>query len=389
MKEGESILALNTGSSSLKFALYVMSGDTLARVAAGEIAPLGPGARLTARVSGAVENLDAAAVDAGGAVAVIAGWLRGRGLADAIRAVGHRVVHGGAAFVEPCRVDAAVLRELEHLVRLAPLHQPQCLAAIAAAQEAFAGVAHVACFDTAFHRTVPPEARSFALPSRFAEEGVRRYGFHGLSYAHLAEALPELDLALAGARVIAAHLGSGASLCAMRGGRSVATTMGMTPLDGLVMATRPGSLDPGVLLYLMDEHGLDARALERLLYRESGLLGVSGISGDMRVLLASGDARARAAVDLFVYRIARELGSLAAALGGVDALVFTGGIGEHSAEIRARICRDAAWLGVEPAVEAGAADAARCISPRGARVTVWVVPSDENGVIARRTAAAL
>jgi acetate kinase len=390
VSRGAAVLALNAGSSSLKFALYDPGGaGPPTPRAAGEIAPLGAGARLSASETDGPIRDDVAApggTDAAGAVAVAARWLGARGLLESIGAVGHRIVHGGAELAEPCRIDAAIVERLEQLVPLAPLHQPQCLAVVAAAQEAFAGAVHVACFDTAFHRTMPAVAQAEALPRRYAEAGIRRYGFHGLSYEHVAEALPRLDPALGDARVIAAHLGSGASLCAMRAGRSVATTMGMTPLDGLVMGTRAGSLDPGVLLYLMERYALDARALERLLYRESGLLGVSGISADMRALLASSDPRASEAIDLFAYRVARGIGSLAAALGGVDALVFTGGIGENSAEIRARVCRDAAWLGVEPPREAGFSNDARCISRAGARVSVWVVPTDENRVIARRTA---
>jgi acetate kinase len=386
----ERILALNAGSSSLKFGLYVPDRGELRARASGEVEPLGPRARLRARSAeaGAVDVAAANAEDAPGAVAAVAAWLRERGLATAIAAVGHRVVHGGAAHAQPCRLDPGVVRALAALAPLAPLHQPQCLAAIAAAQAAFPGAEHVASFDTAFHRTQPAAAQAIALPRRFAAEGVLRYGFHGLSYEHVAATLPRLDATLADARVVAAHLGSGASLCALRAGCSVATTMGMTPLDGLVMGTRAGSVDPGALLFLMDRHGLDARALERLLYRESGLLGVSGISSDMRVLLASADPHAREAVDLFVYRVAREIGSLAAALGGLDALVFTGGIGENSPEIRARVGRACAWLGVGPLHEAGEPGGARRLSDPDARVPVWVIPSDENGVIARHAALA-
>jgi acetate kinase len=302
--------------------------------------------------------------------------------------VGHRVVHGGTEFVAPVRIDARVLDALERLVPLAPLHQPKSLAAVRAIERMFPGIAQVACFDTAFHRTQPKLARALALPRRFTEQGVERYGFHGLSYEYVASALARLAPGLADARVIAAHLGNGASLCALRAGRSVATTMGFSTIDGLVMGTRPGALDPGVLLYLIDRYGMDARSLERLLYEESGLLGVSELSADMRVLLASAQPRARDAVDLFVYRLGRELGSLAAALGGLDAIVFTGGIGENSAAIRARVCRDAAWLGValdEVANETGATR----ISADGAPVSAWIVPSDENLVIARHTARVL
>jgi acetate kinase len=240
----------------------------------------------------------------------------------------------------------------------------------------------VACFDTAFHRSQPPLAQAFALPRGLADEGVRRYGFHGLSYEYIASVLPGVDAKAAAGRTVVAHLGNGASMCALRAGKSVATTMGFTPLDGLPMGTRCGALDPGVLLYLLDEHKLDARAIERLLYHESGLLGVSGIASDMRTLLGSDDPRAAEAIDLFVYRIGRELGSLAAALGGLDALVFTGGIGEHAAPIRARVCRAAAWLGIELDEDANAADG-RCITQPSSRVAAFVIPTNEELMIAR------
>jgi acetate kinase len=293
-------------------------------------------------------------------------------------------VHGGQHFSEPVLVDTKVLTKLEALVPLAPLHQPQCLAVIRAVQDAMPTLPQIACFDTAFHRTQPAVAQAFALPRRLTDEGVRRYGFHGLSYEYIASALPTLGPGLADARVIVAHLGSGASMCALRGGRSVATTMSFTPLDGLVMGTRCGNLDPGVLLYLMDRHGLDARALEKLLYHESGLLGVSGISSDMRTLLASDDPSAKEAIELFVYRIGRELGSLAAALGGLDAIVFTGGIGERSAVVRAQICSQAVWLGLEVDA-AGNERHGPCLSTPASKVTAWVLPTNENLMIARHT----
>jgi len=251
-------------------------------------------------------------------------------------------------------------------------------------QKLLSTLPQVGCFDTAFHHSQPDVAQRLALPRQFTDDGLRRYGFHGLSYEYIAELLPQLNLV--DARVIVAHLGSGASLCALKGGRSVATTMGFSPLDGLVMGTRCGSLDPGVLLYLMDHYQMDARALEQLLYYQSGLLGVSGISSDMVTLLASQDERAQEAVDLFVYRVSRELGSLAAALGGIDALVFTGGIGEHSVTIRERICRQAAWLGVELDELANRqSDPYFCISTPNATVSAWVVQTDENLMIARHT----
>jgi acetate kinase len=264
------------------------------------------------------------------------------------------------------------------------LHQPHNLAPIRALAEAVPGVTQVACFDTAFHRTQPGVAQALALPRALTQAGVRRYGFHGLSYEYIAATLPTLAPELATARVIVAHLGNGASLCALQSGRSVATTMGFSVLDGVPMGTRPGALDPGVLIYLMDQHGMDTRALEDLLYHRSGLLGVSGISSDMRALLASDAAAAHEAVALFVYRIGREIGSLAAALGGLDALVFTGGIGENAPEIRARVCDGAAWLGLALDAAANRAGASR-ISGAASRVSAWVVATDENLMIARHS----
>jgi acetate kinase len=358
---GDTLLVVNAGSSNVKLGLYEVGADR---------APV-------ARAAGQLDG-----------VAAVGAWLREQGGGRAPVGVGHRIVHGGSEFAEPTQIDARVLTALERLVPLAPLHQPHSLAGVRAAADVLPGVPQVACFDTAFHRTAPPVAQDLALPRRYADEGLRRYGFHGLSYEHVATVLADLDPPLASARVVVAHLGNGASLCALRAGRSVATTMGFSALDGLVMGTRPGSLDSGALLYLIDRHGMDARALEHLLYEESGLLGVSGISADMRVLLASGDPRAQYAVDLFGYRLGRELGSMAAALGGLDALVFTGGIGENAAAIRARVCRDAAWLGIALDEAANDAHAAR-ISASGARASAWVVASDENGVIARHTAHVL
>ncbi|MFZ9635101.1 MAG: acetate/propionate family kinase, partial [Alphaproteobacteria bacterium] len=310
--------------------------------------------------------------------------LGGRRLA----AIGHRVVHGGTRFAEPLRVDDEAIAALEALVPLAPLHQPHNLAPVRAYRATRPGVPQVACFDTAFHRAQPAIAQSFALPGRFARDGVRRYGFHGLSYEYIARRLPELDPALADARVVVAHLGNGASLCAMRGGRSVASTMGFTALDGLVMGTRCGSLDPGVVLHLMDRYAMGPREIEALLYRQSGLLGVSGISSDMRVLRASPDPRAREAIDLFVYRAGREIGSLAAALGGLDALVFTAGIGENDAATRREIAAACAWLGVQVDEAANLAGGPR-LSPPGSAVSAWAVETDEERMIALHTVAAL
>ena len=296
------------------------------------------------------------------------------------------MVHGGAEYSRPVLVDAPVLAALERLVPLAPLHQPHNLAAIRALRETQPQLPQVACFDTAFHRSHPQLADLYALPWEYYEAGVRRYGFHGLSYEYIAAALPQVAPAIAGGRVIVAHLGSGASLCALRAGKSVDSTMGFSALDGLPMGTRPGALDPGVLLYLVGERGMTAAALEKLLYKESGLLGLSGVSNDMRVLLESGEPRARLAVDFFVYRVAREIGALAAVLGGVDGLVFTAGVGENSAEIRARVVAACAWLGVTLDAEANRRGGPR-ISPEGSAVSAWVVPTNEELMIARHTLA--
>lgn len=295
-------------------------------------------------------------------------------------AVGHRIVHGGQEFLDPLIVGDDALARIAALEPLAPLHQPHGVAGIRAARTLLPKARQVACFDTAFHSTCPPEAIRFALPRRWHDAGVRRYGFHGLSYESIAAQLPGLCGGLP-ERVIVAHLGAGASLCGMRAGRSVATTMGFTPLDGLVMATRCGSIDPGAVLHLVLREGLSAAAVEELLTRESGLLGVSGTSGDMRALLASNDPRAAEAVELFCYRAVREAGSLVSALGGLDALVFTAGIGEHAPEIRRRIVAGLTWLGLEIDPIANAGHGPRISSPTS-RVTAWVIPTDEEAVIA-------
>jgi acetate kinase len=295
------------------------------------------------------------------------------------------VVHGGLDFIAPTVVDAAVLGRLARYEQLAPLHQPHNLAAIRFLLERLPGVPQVACFDTAFHRTASEVAQLFALPQRYAEAGVRRYGFHGLSYEYVASVLPALDPAAARGRTVVFHLGNGASMCAMNAGRSVATTMGFTALEGLPMGTRCGSIDPGVLLYLLQALKLEVREVERLLYQESGLLGLSGVSSDMRDLLESDAPSARLAVEVFVYRAQRELGSLAAALGGLDAVVFTAGIGENQPEIRRRICAGAQWLGLEVDEAANLRQGPRISAP-GSRVSAWVVPTDEESMIARHVA---
>jgi acetate kinase len=286
------------------------------------------------------------------------------------------------------RLDGALVEHLERFIPLAPLHQPHNLAAIRALLARAPDLAHVACFDTSFHRRMPTVAQAFALPPAITDRGVRRYGFHGLSYEYIAATLPRLDAEAARGRVVVAHLGNGASMCAIDNGRSVASTMGFTAVEGLPMGTRSGALDPGVLLYLMDELEMDARAIEKLIYQQSGLLGVSGVSSDMRTLLASDDPRAAFAVELFCYRIHRELGSLCAALGGLDALVFTGGIGEHAAPVRARVLQLAAWLGIEPDADANAKHGPR-LTTAGSRARAWVIPTDEELMIARHTRAVI
>ncbi len=323
-----------------------------------------------------------------GAIAYLLDFLRGELSGHRLLAVGHRVVHGGVEFDRPVRVDADVLARLDRLVPLAPLHQPHNLAPIRALLARAPALPQVACFDTSFHRAMPAVAQAYALPPAITDRGVRRYGFHGLSYEYIASVLPRFEPAAAQGRVVVAHLGNGASMCAIRAGRSVASTMGFTALEGLPMGTRSGSLDPGVLLYLMDELAMDARAIEKLLYTQSGLLGVSGVSSDMRTLLASDDPRARFAIELFAYRIGRELGSLAAALGGLDTLVFTGGIGEHAAPVRERVLRAAAWVGVELDAAANAAHGPR-LSTAGSRASAWVIPTNEELMIARHTQALL
>jgi len=384
------LLVVNAGSSSIKFAIFKKNATLeLVADAAGQIEGIGSQPHFTVKSTYDEVLVDhMLAVDEAhnhtDAINIILAWLW-EYLADGtLLAVGHRVVHGGQHYSAPVLIDAKVMAELEALVPLAPLHQPHNLATIRVLLDTMPSLRQVACFDTAFHCTQPNVAQRYAIPRRFDNEGIRHYGFHGLSYEYIASILPGLEPGLANARIIVAHLGSGASLCALYNGRSIATTMGFSPLDGLVMGTRCGNIDPGVLLYLMDHHGMDARALEQLLYHQSGLLGVSGISNDMRTLLASDDPHAQEAIVLFVYRVGREIGSLTAALGGLDALVFTGGIGEHSAAIRAEVCLQAAWLGLELDNSANETDVTR-ISTLSSKVSAWVVATDENLMIAHHT----
>lgn len=384
----DAILVLNAGSSSVKFSVF-LDRERPELLLRGQIEGLFTQPRFVAS-DPAGKHIEERIWERGtklghpGAIEFLFGWGRGKLEGHRIVAAGHRVGHGGRRFTRPVLVDSEVMAALEAFVPLAPLHQPHNLGAIKAVAEYAPGLPQVACFDTAFHRTQPAVAQAFALPRRYADEGVLRYGFHGLSYEYIASVLPGIDARAASGSAVVAHLGNGASMCAMKGGQSVATTMGFTAVDGLPMGTRSGTLDPGVLLYLMDRHGMDARALEKLLYQQSGLLGVSGISSDMRALLASPAPQAAEAVDLFVYRIGVELGSLAAALGGLDALVFTGGIGEHAAAIRARVCQGAAWLGLELDEAANDAGGPR-ISAAGSRVAAWVIPTNEELMIAQHT----
>jgi acetate kinase len=385
----DALLVLNAGSSSIKFSVFAKGAGDLKLAFRGQIEGLYTAPRFTAE-NPKGESLGTRKWDDGtqlghdGGVAHIADFLREHRESYRLVAVGHRVVHGGLEFSEPVRVSGQVLEKLDKLAPLAPLHQPHNLKPIRTVAERLPELPQVACFDTGFHRVQSDLAQAYALPREITERGVRRYGFHGLSYEYIASALPHLDDKAAAGRVVVAHLGNGASMCAMNAGRSVASTMGFTAVDGLPMGTRTGALDPGVVLYLIDELKMDTRAVEKLIYQQSGLLGVSGISSDMRTLLESSDPRAKFAVDLFVYRIRRELGSLVAALEGIDALVFTGGIGERSAPIRAAVCRDAAWTGIALDHDANKAGGPR-ISAAESRISAWVMPTNEELMIARHT----
>ncbi|MGH7131580.1 MAG: acetate/propionate family kinase [Phycisphaerales bacterium] len=386
---GDAILILNAGSSSLKFSVLA-SGEFDRPLLRGQIAGLSSSPRFSAvGADGKVVGEQAWGSGHGltheQAVEFLFTWAVKEGMAGTrLMAAGHRVVHGGTKFIHPALVTAEVLRAIDELVPLAPLHQPHNAAAIRAVAAISPELPQVACFDTAFHCTQPAVASTFAIPRKYTQAGVRRYGFHGLSYEYIAGVLPGLDARAAAGRTIVAHLGQGASLCALQGGRSVATTMGLTALDGLIMGTRCGAIDPGVLLYLHQHTGLSVEEIQCVLYEESGLLGVSGVSGDMRTLIESQDPRASEAVELFVYRAAREIGSLAAALGGVDALVFTGGIGENAPSVRAAICGLSRWLGVEFDEHANARGEPR-VSRSDSRVSVWVVPTNEELMIAKHT----
>jgi acetate kinase len=384
----EPILVINAGSSSVKFSLFETHADRSVNAAAhGQVEGIGGSAKFEVSDAEGQElaTRDLGEADHNAAIAAIHDWLPSRVGAEAsLAGVGHRIVHGGTQFARPVRIDDHVIAELEALVPLAPLHQPHHLAAIRAIAAAAPSVPQVACFDTSFHHTQPAVAQQFALPRELTDKGIRRYGFHGLSYEFIVSAMPTVAPECVGKRIVIAHLGNGASLCAVADGLSVATTMGFTPLDGLVMGTRSGLLDPGVILYLLQHEQMSAAVIQTLLYEQSGLLGVSGQSSDMRKLLASEAPAAKEAIELFLYRISRELGSMAAALGGLDALIFTGGIGENAIPVRERVCRAAEWLGIRLDEGANRAGGLRISLPDSA-ASAWVIPTDENLMVARHT----
>lgn len=385
----DTILVVNAGSSSVKFQIYSIEGEgTLRRQLKGQMDGIGSRPRLRASGTGGDPLADRAypieaVPDVPAAMDIAGTWLR-----DELRihpiAVGHRVVHGGPDYDRPVRIDHAVVTRLERFIALAPLHQPHNLAPIRSILANFPALPQVACFDTAFHRTHSAVADHYAIPHQLHAEGVRRYGFHGLSYEYIAKTLPMIAPKIAMGRVIVAHLGSGASMCALNGGRSVESTMGFTALDGLPMGTRPGQIDPGVVLYLISEKGMSASNVQNFLYRDCGLKGLSGVSNDMRELEASDSLNAKLAIDYFVYRIGLNAGMLAAALQGLDAFVFTAGIGENSAGIRARVCDQLGWLGV--GLDQGEnARHSRLISHSHSLIPVYVVPTDEELMIAQHT----
>ena len=384
-------LVLNSGSSSLKFCTFERpEGENWRMEVRGQIEGIGTSPRLSARDANGMKLADDSLAfrDGREAVDALATWLRKKYGGSRVLGVGHRVVHGGSRFTGPIRVDSKVLEQLRELIPLAPLHQPYNLAAIEAAFERMPDVPQVACFDTSFHRGQPVVAQLVPLPLSLRQTGLQRYGFHGLSYEYIASVLPEVAPEIAGGRVIVAHLGSGASMCAMKAGKSIDSTLGFTALDGLCMGTRPGALDPGVVLHLFQGLKLSAKEVETILYKKSGLLGISGISNDMRDLESRSEPEARLAIDYFVYRSAKEIGALTAVLGGIDGLVFTAGIGENSVGIRKRICCASAWLGIE-LDEAANANQQPTISTSRSKVSVRVIRTNEELMIARHTAAML
>ena len=389
----QAILVINAGSSSIKFSVFMAHGRELDLGMRGQLEGLFTSPRFVAKKADGTlleEKSWGEGTQLGheGAIEHLRTFLREKRAGVELAGFGHRVGHGGPKYSRPVRVDTTVLAELEELIPLAPLHQPHNLSPIRLALSRMPEVPQVACFDTGFHHTNPQVAQLFALPSTVTDGAVRRYGFHGLSYEYIASVLPEKLPRAAAGKTIVLHLGSGSSMCALANGKSVASTMGFSALDGLPMGTRCGALDPGVILFLLEQRKMDVRSLEKLLYSQSGLLGVSGVSSDVRVLLESTEPRAKLALDLYVYRIGRELGSLAAALGGLDAVVFTAGIGENAAVIRERVCRNAAWLGIDldPAANERGGP---CISTRQSRVAAWVLPTNEELMIARHAMSLL
>jgi len=381
------VLILNAGSSSLKFGVYSgLEKESWQLVSRGQVDGIGSNPVLKAKDHKgntiADQKPDTPVNDAKQALDVLAGWLRSQYTDARILGVGHRVVHGGTSYYKPTLVKAEVLTDLQKLIPLAPLHQPFNLAAIEAVFQQLPGVPQVACFDTAFHRNHDAVMELIPLPKEIRDKGVQRYGFHGLSYEYISSVLPQAAPGIASGRVIVAHLGSGASLCAMKNGHSVDSTLGFTALDGLCMGTRPGAIDPGVVLYLFQTLGMSPEEVESLLYKKSGLTGISGISNDMRVLLEHPEPEAKLAIDYFVYRIAKEIGALTAVLGGLDAIVFSAGIGENSPAIRKMICKASAWLGIKMNDAANDRNN-QCISDPESKISVWVIPTDEELMIAR------
>lgn len=385
----DALVVLNAGSSSIKFSLFTLGEADPRAIARGQIEGLFTAPKFvskdeTGKVLSEKSWGEGKALGHEGALDHLVAYLRAELKEHRLVGVGHRIAHGGPEIARPLRVDAQLVAKLEKLIPLAPLHQPHNLAPIRILLERAPELPQVACFDTSFHRTNSQISQMFALPIEFYESGVRRYGFHGLSYEYIASVLPDYDAKAARGRTVVLHLGNGASMCAMHSSQSAACTMGFCAVDGLMMGTRSGSLDPGVVLFLIAQRGMTAPQIEKLIYTESGLLGVSGISSDMRALLASDQPRAKLAVDLYVYRIQRELGSLAAGLQGLDSIVFTGGIGENAALIRARVCRDAAWLGIELDEGSNAKGGPR-ISAEKSRVSAWILHTNEELMIARHT----
>jgi len=385
----DAVLVLNAGSSSIKFAAFEVNGGEPEPLIKGQVESLRTSPRFVARTprgdSVAEKSWDEGSrVDHDQALAHVEQFLRGYSKAYELIAVGHRVTHGGLKYRGAVRIDADILAELDALAPLAPLHQPHNLTPVRLLGKNHPDMPQIGCFDTAFHTSAPEVAQVYALPQEFTRQGVRRYGFHGLSYEYIASVLSQFDARAARGKTVVCHLGNGSSMCAMSAGRSIASTMGFTAVEGLPMGTRCGALDPGVVLYLIEQRGMAAGTVRELLYNKSGLLGVSGLSSDMRELLASDDPRAKLAIDIYVYRIGRELGSLAAALGGLDAIVFTAGIGENAVLVRERVCRDAAWLGVELDARANA-NAGPRISTAGSRTSAWIIPTNEEFMIAQHT----